>query len=69
MSRIIIDNRSSKSDERVIEMVSTIVAEGRVSNDGRQYCYVTVSDGLAIASYLNKKSDRFVAYDDEGAKQ
>lgn len=43
------------------EYVKQIVSEGLVSNQGRQYCYVTVFvSGVTVGTYLNKKSHRFV---------
>ena len=66
MSRIIIENRSSKTDEHVCRMVGNVISNGRISNDGKQYCYVTTFEtGLVIATDLNAKSDRFIAYDDK----
>jgi len=68
MSKIIIHNRSSASDKEIMQAVSTIVGEGRVSNYGKQYCYLVslMIDGIRthIVSDLNKSSDRFTAYDE-----
>ena len=67
MSKIIIHNRSSASDTEIIESVALIMKEGRVSNNGKQYCYLVSLpiNGVDthIVSDLNKHSDRFTAYD------
>jgi len=41
-SRIIINNLSDLSDEEALHLVSRVVAQGKVSNRGKQYCYATV---------------------------
>lgn len=65
MSKIIIDNRSSQSDAQAVELVVRVIEKGRISNQGKQYCYgVTFEDiGLAIYSDLNKCSDKFIVCD------
>ncbi len=61
MSKIIIENRSDIDDIKAVEYVAQVIMGGRVSNHGKQYCYFSIAtDGIGIASYLNKKSDRFV---------
>lgn len=70
MGKIIIDNRSSLSDSQVLDCVAQVIQKGRISNYGKQYCYLStfsVSDApdLVIATDLNEKSDRFIAYDDK----
>ncbi len=68
-SRIIIENRSRWSDEKALSYVSSVINKGRISNYGKQYCYYCVfgdPDGgieTTVASFLNKKSDRFVVSD------
>ena len=69
MTRIIIENRSHVADAEVVGLVSLIINEGRVSNEGEQYAYGTRCGGngyptVLIWSYKNKKSDRFVAVDE-----
>lgn len=70
MGRMIIDNRSDKvSDYEALSFVQQVVAEGRISNDGKQYCYVmaftnkSTGDKYMVSTDLNKSSDRFVVYD------
>jgi hypothetical protein len=67
MSKIIIENRSDLQDFDAVELALRVMEGGRVSNFGKQYCYLTVvhkwkgSDvEYQIASFLNKESDRFV---------
>jgi len=64
MNKIIIDNRSDLSDINALSVVCSVVREGRISNNNRQYCYycTTKFDNkkYGISTYLNKKSDRFI---------
>ena len=65
MSKFIIENRTNISDIEVMEIISLIVEQGRVSSNNKQYSYITVVKSTAGAEYrvwtdLNKKSDRFV---------
>ena len=64
MNKLIIDNRTELTDFEAITLVGRVIKQGRISNDGKQYCYGT---GIAIEDKeymiwtdLNKKSDRFV---------
>ena len=71
MGRLIIDNKSSATDEQALDMVSRIISEGRVSNDGKQFCYfstftVTCDDKdhrYFVSTGLNKASDKFTVID------
>lgn len=68
MSKFIIENRTNISDIEVMEIISLIVEQGRVSSNNKQYSYITVVKSTAGAeyrvwTYLNKKSDRFVIED------
>lgn len=64
MNKFIIDNRTELTDLESVNLVSRVIKQGRISNDNRQYCYVTVikieNKSYFISAYLNKKSDRFV---------
>ena len=70
MGKIIIDNRSDMTDLDAVDVVKNIVIAGRISNFRTQYCYLTVignykgtGKNYQVASFLNKKSDRFVIID------
>ena len=62
--KLIIDNRSDLDIQYCIKMVVMVIANGRISNNGKQYCYAssfTVGDDeYMIVTDVNKKSDRFV---------
>lgn len=61
--RIIIEDRSALEPRAALDMVADVIDKGRISDDGRQYCYLTVfNNGHAVASSRNKASDRFVVY-------
>ena len=70
MSKLIIENRTKGlSDYQCLAYIQKVIGQGRISNDNKQYCYLTafnnVGGKIMVATYLNKKSDRFVIYDDE----
>ena len=64
MNKLIIDNRTELTDLEAVTLVSRVIDQGRISNDGKQYCYgtgITIEDKeYMIWTDLNKKSDRFV---------
>ena len=69
MSKIIIDTRSALDDIRAISAVIDVIKMGRKSNNGKQFCYLTtfnfpkVKHGIAVATDLNKLSDKFIVTD------
>jgi len=67
MGKLIIENRTDMPDLEAMWYVMEVMRDGRVSNDGKQYCYATVWKHSKIVVYtdLNKKSDRFVVEDYE----
>ena len=63
--RIIIENRSPMLLHNAIGYVQHVIAQGRISDNGKSYCYVTVfKSGIAVHAICNKKSDRFIVIDD-----
>ena len=64
MNKLIIDNRTELTDFEAVTLVGKVIKQGRISNDGKQYCYgtrTTIEDKeYMIWTDLNKKSDRFV---------
>lgn len=67
--KLIIDNRSRLEDSECLTLIQRVMEEGRVSNNGKQYCYVTrFHGGVTVYSDLNKKSDRFIIVDSEQNK-
>jgi hypothetical protein len=71
MSKIIIDNRSSLSDGCAAIRVAAVIDDGRISDGGKGYCYVTtfrksaLGAGVAVLARRNKSSDTFVVLDIE----
>ena len=68
MSKIIVENRSSLSDSQCLVVVGEVIEKGRISNNGKQYCYATRFTGptsCVVVTDLNKCSDRFVVIDDK----
>jgi hypothetical protein len=65
MNKFIIENRTNANDVTVLNLVKEIVTQGRISNNGKQFCYGTAIQLGAGTKYmvwtdLNKRSDRFV---------
>jgi hypothetical protein len=64
MAKIIIDNRSDLSDMQSMELICDVIRYGRISNNNKQYCYLSMFmlDGskYQVSTDLNKKSDRFI---------
>lgn len=64
MNKLIIDNRTKLTDLDALTLIKAVVSQGRISKDGKQYCYITamVFEGskYIVHAILNKKSDRFV---------
>ena len=72
MSKIIIENRTKLTDTEALFAVLRVVSKGRISNNGKQYCYgsrITFNPKSKCMVYteLNKKSDRFIITNDEKA--
>lgn len=66
MEKLILENRSDLPISKFLELVQEIIKEGRISNDNKQYCYLSVYETNGkeyhIVSDLNKKSDRLLLY-------
>ena len=66
MSKLIIENRTlGLSDFQCLAYVQKVIAQGRISNNSKQYCYLTAFEKIIVVTDLNKKSDRFVVYEDK----
>ena len=66
MSRIIINNKSSKSDSFVFNLVLNVISEGRVSDDGKCYCFLTsfTKSKTAVSARVTKSgTDSFIVWD------
>lgn len=59
--KIIIENRTGMPLAQVIWYVKQVMENGRVSNNGENYCYVTTwRNGITVYADKNKNSDKFV---------
>lgn len=70
-TKIIIHNRSKRaSDVDALLAVCDVIKMGRISGDGRSYCYLTRrrkaedEKGIMISAKRNRKSDNFTIYDE-----
>jgi len=64
MSKIIIENKSKTPDDVVLSLVQDVMRDGRVSDKGRCYCYVSKYASATVYASLNKCSDKFLITDD-----
>lgn len=64
ISKMIIENQSDLPMSEALAMARQVVELGRISNDGKQYCYLTTFKRAqySVVSSLNKKSDKLVVY-------
>ena len=70
MSKIIIHNRSSIPDADCAALVSRVIARGRISQDGKGYCFGSrfqVDDDLCLvyAKRTSSQTDTFYVCDDQ----
>jgi hypothetical protein len=70
MSKLIIENRSKTIDDtEALMLVIRVIDGGRISNNNKQYCYLTqfvnkkTKGTLVVSTDLNKNSDRFIVSD------
>lgn len=60
MSKIIIHNDSELNDDSAVTYVMAVLRNGRISEEGKSYCYGTVwQNGVQVFARRNKKSDTF----------
>ena len=61
-----INNKSDLTDLEAIDWVASVIKMGRISNEEKQYCYLTVfraNDAeYHVVTDLRKKSDSFIVY-------
>lgn len=66
MSRVIIDIKDSISPSTALLLVERVIREGRISNNGKNYCYATSfqigEDNIIVAISPYRKSDCFVVH-------
>ena len=66
MSKIIIRNSSTVSDQLALDLVSRVIQDGRVSDEGKAYCFMTVfmvgNIEIAVSTKKNKTCDTFYVY-------
>ena len=66
MDKIIVKNQTELSMISVLELVKKVIEIGRISNNGKQYCYLTSfnieNTEYHIVTDLRQKSDVFTIY-------
>ena len=64
---IIIKNRSHLDDRAALDLVSEVIKGGRISGNGKSYCYATVFQTppkkVSVCAHRNKASDTFIVTD------
>lgn len=59
-TKIILNIQDNIHPELAARRVAQVVEQGRVSNNRKNYCYVTTfMDGICVQAKKNKKSDTF----------
>lgn len=65
MANIIINKREGVTDEEALYYVSHVVRQGKISDNGNCYCYVTkFYDGVVVLAE-KKKADVFTVYKED----
>ena len=68
MEKIIIENRTNYRTVTILPFIESVLKMGRISDNKKQYCYISRFEGaygvIMVATGRNKKSDRFVVYQD-----
>lgn len=71
-TKIIIRNQSHLMDDEAVMFVARVLRTGRISDDGKSYCYHTAFGdsfgrgfGVDVTAIRNKKSDTFIVSDGE----
>lgn len=63
MNKLIINNQSDLDDLDALRLIELVVSEGRISNNGKQYCRATIAKvggvEYAVYTHMNKMSDKF----------
>lgn len=66
MSRIIINNKTSASDLDALWLVLSVVKKGRISGDGKHYCYCSVSQKYVVLATQGKSgTETFTLLDEK----
>lgn len=61
--KIIINIKDDTPFNSALECVQQVIKQGRISDDGRSYCYLTVfTNTIHVAAVANKKSDTFTVW-------
>lgn len=61
--KIIIENETNKPMNDILNYVALVIQKGRISDNGKQYCYHTqFNNGIQVSAFKNNKSDRFVVF-------
>jgi hypothetical protein len=62
MSKIIIKNQTEMDDISVLTLVQRVIKNGRISNNGKQYCYLTSFEIEEAWIENNKYNDEDVTF-------
>jgi hypothetical protein len=65
-NRLIVENQTDLPMAEILPYVKAVIEEGRISNDGKCYCYATSwPNGITVVANENKASDRLLVYIDK----
>lgn len=57
-----IKNEDSIDDLTAISLVKKVIEEGKISNDGKSYCYLTLFGNIAVETRQYRKTPCFRVY-------
>lgn len=64
MNKFIIENRTDLNDFYVIKLVLSVINQGRISNNGKDYCYGTAftieDEQYMVNANKNEQSEKFI---------
>ena len=65
MNKVIIENQSDRPLEVAVMYALAVIQQGKISNEGKNYCYATrFGSGIVVFAENNKKSYRFIVQED-----
>lgn len=68
MNKIIINNKTKLNDEVALKLVLSVIAKGRISGDGKCYCYASlfqIQNSEILVYTQKRKNDIFTILDNE----
>lgn len=67
MEKLIIVNKTDLPMSTILRMANGVITMGRISDDGKSYCYVSTfeKDGVVCCAQKNKASDTLTFFKED----